>query len=99
MLDRDGQITAASRPREIAQNENEPSRSERGYTNMNRPAKPCAQYGRRLALLAAGALPELEREKMEEHAAACAGCGRSLVGLGKISAELANWEKDFSEVK
>jgi anti-sigma factor RsiW len=58
----------------------------------------CRRFRREICLLAAGALPELDRPALEQHLAACAGCRNYYHEIKAVAAPLAGWEKNFARI-
>jgi len=59
---------------------------------MKRLFNQCGRYRRSISLLASGALPERDRDAVENHLAACAGCRKYYEEIKSVSAPLAGWE-------
>jgi anti-sigma factor RsiW len=65
---------------------------------MNWFRNECRRFRREICLLAAGALPELDRPGLEQHLAACAGCRNYYNEIKALAAPLAGWEKNFARI-
>jgi hypothetical protein len=66
---------------------------------MKRFFNPCRRHRRDIALLAAGALPEPDRESMENHLATCAPCRAYLAELQCAAVPVAKWAESAANLQ
>ena len=99
MFRRHGEIPPAPRFGKIAQNENEPSGFERGYTGMKWFLNRCRRHRRSICLLAGSALSEPEMNELRVHLANCADCRKYHDEMVSLAKPLADWETNFARVK
>ena len=66
---------------------------------MKRLFNQCGRYRRSISLLASGALPERDRDAVENHLAACAGCRKYYEEIKSVSAPLAGWKRHFAHLE
>lgn len=66
---------------------------------MKRLFNPCRRYRQDICLLAGGALPEPERNQIENHLAACAHCLKYYEEMKTAAVQLAEWAQSFPEIQ
>jgi hypothetical protein len=66
---------------------------------MRRFLNGCGNCRASLCLLAADALPEQERNPVENHLTNCADCRKYYEELKSVTTPLTNWEKAFSQLE
>lgn len=66
---------------------------------MKRFFDPCRHHRQNIALLAAGALPDAEKDQIESHLAGCADCRKYFEEIKAVTAPLANWADDFAQLQ
>ena len=62
---------------------------------MKRFFNSCGRYRRSICLLAGGALPEPEKDQIENHLAGCADCRKYYDEMQAVTVPLTNWERAF----
>ena len=63
---------------------------------MKRLFSLCGRYRRSICILAGGALPEAEQDKVNSHLASCADCKKYYEEIQAVAIPLTNWEKGFT---
>ncbi len=66
---------------------------------MRRFFNSCGCYRRSICLLAGGALPEPEKDQIENHLAGCADCRKYYDEMQAITVPLMNWERHFTHLQ
>jgi anti-sigma factor RsiW len=66
---------------------------------MKRSSNPCPAWRERVCLLAGNSLPAGEQTEVQRHLAECAGCRAYHEEMKSLTAPLASWEKNFSQVQ
>ena len=66
---------------------------------MKRFFNPCRRHHQNLSLLAAGALSEMEKDRIENHLAECAECRKYLEEIKTVTAPLADWAGAFPRLQ
>jgi anti-sigma factor RsiW len=66
---------------------------------MKRFLNSCGRYRQDICLLASGALLELERSRIEEHLAMCAGCRDYYQEIKTVTVPLANYAENFAHLQ
>lgn len=66
---------------------------------MNRLFDPCRRHRQNLSLLAAGVLPDSEKEAVEMHLSSCSGCRRNFEEIKTVTAPLENWAKNLPQLQ
>lgn len=66
---------------------------------MKRFFNGCGRYRQSLCLLAGGALPEPEKDEIENHLAACADCRKYYQEIKTVTEPLTNWAGNFARLQ
>jgi hypothetical protein len=66
---------------------------------MKRFFNSCGRYRQSVCLLAGGALPEAEKDQINNHLAACADCRRYYEEIKTVTAPLTNWAGNFAHLQ
>ena len=66
---------------------------------MKRFFNGCGRYRRSLCLLAGGALPEPEKDEIENHLATCADCRKYYREIQTVTGPLTNWAENFARLQ
>ena len=66
---------------------------------MKRFSNPCGQQRENISLLAAGVLPEREKNEVQNHLRECAACRQYLKEIKSVTVPLANWAESRPQIQ
>lgn len=66
---------------------------------MKRFFDPCRRHRQNISLLATGALPETEKDEIENHLATCADCRKYYREIQAVTGPLTNWAGNFARLQ